>query len=255
MAKIIAVFSIKGGVGKSTSAVNLAYLAAQSGAKTLLWDMDHQGAAGFLLEVDSHLQGGLKSVMKDMEQPAAKRHLAEKIVHTPYENLDLLPSDISMRMLDVKAAESRSSNRFVEKFLQPVLEEYDYIVVDCPPGLTAANESLLHAASLVLVPTIPTTLSVRMLEELRNYLKEHVDPAPRLRAFFSLVDSRKNLHKQLYEELCVNRKTIILPVAVPYSSATEKMALFRAPLPVFAASVPASLAYGELWEAIRKMRL
>lgn len=255
MAKLIAVFSIKGGVGKTTSAVNLAYLSAVSGYKTLLWDMDHQGAAGFLLNMDAHLQGGLKSIVKDMEQTPAKRHIADKVVATSYENLDLLPSDITMRLLDVKAAEAKTSSKFIEKLLQPLMDQYDYIFVDCPPGLTVSNESLLHSANLVLVPTVPTVLSVRMLEELKDYIKEHVEPAPKLRAFFTLMDSRKNMHKELYEELCIKRKTIIFPVPVPYSSTAEKMALFKAPLHVYAASSPSALAYAELWDSISHMRL
>ena len=255
MAKLIAVFNIKGGVGKTTSAVNLAYLSAASGNKTLLWDMDHQGAAGYLLNIDAHLKGGLKSVLKDMEQAPAKRHIADKIVPTAYENLDLLPSDISMRLLDVKAAEGRGSKKFVEKLLAPLMEQYDYIFVDCPPGLTVSNESLLHAADLVLIPMIPTVLAVRMLEELRDYVKENIPEPPKLRAFFTLMDSRKNMHKEIFEQLCVKRKTIIFPIAVPYASITEKMGLRKAPLQTFAASSRPAQAYAEIWESVNRMRL
>lgn len=255
MAKLIAIFNIKGGVGKTTSAVNLAYLAAKSGKKTLLWDMDHQGAAGFLLNVEAQLQGGLKSVLKDMEQTPANRHIADKIIATGYENLDLLPSDISMRLLDVKAAEAKGSNKFVEKLLAPLMKQYDYIFVDCPPGLTVSNESLLHAADLVLVPMIPTVLAVRMLEELRDYVKESIATPPKLRAFFTLMDSRKNMHKEIYDQLCIKRKTIILPITVPYASVTEKMSIRKAPLAVFAASSKSAMAYAEIWDSVKRMRL
>lgn len=255
MAKIIAVFNIKGGVGKTTSAVNLAYLAAASGHRTLLWDMDHQGSAGFFLQQDDGLKGGLKWLVKDMEQSADKRQVAVKVVPTAYKNLDLLPSDMSMRLLDVKAAEAKSPGQFIGKFLQPFREQYDYIIVDCPPGLSAANESLLHCASLVLVPVIPTVLSVRTLEQLRDHIKEHIPEGPKLRAFFTLMDARKNLHKEIYEQLCVKRKTIILPVAVPYASIAEKMALHKAPLETFAASSRPAQAYRELWESLSRMRL
>jgi len=255
MAKLIAVFNIKGGVGKTTSAVNLAYLASAAGNKTLLWDMDHQGAAGYLLDVETHLKGGLKSVLKDMEQTPGKRHIADKTVSTSYENLDILPSDISMRLLDVKTAEARGSNKFVEKLLAPLMDEYDYIFVDCPPGLTVSNESLLHAADLVLIPMIPTVLAVRMLEELRDYVKEHITDPPKLRAFFTLMDARKNMHKEIHDQLCVKRKTIVFPVTVPYSSVTEKMGLRKAPLATFAASSRPAVAYAEIWDSVKRMRL
>ncbi len=255
MAKLIAVFNIKGGVGKTTSAVNLAYLAASAGNKTLLWDMDHQGAAGYFLHQDVHLKGGLKSVLKDMEQSPSKRHIADKVIATDYENLSLLPSDISMRLLDVKAAEARGSKKFIEKLLAPLMDEYDYIFVDCPPGLTVANESLLYAASLVLIPTIPTVLSVRMLEELRDYIKENISEPPKLRAFFTMMDGRKNMHKEIFEQLCVKRKTVIFPVAVPYSSVTEKMGLRQAPLNTYAATSRPAVAYQEIWDSLKRMRM
>ena len=255
MAKIIAVFNIKGGVGKTTSAVNLAWLAASSGHKTLLWDMDHQGSAGFFLQVEDNVKGGLKWLMKDMEHSADKRQLMSRVVPTAYENLDLLPSDISLRMLDVKTAEARSSNQFIGKLLQPFKDDYDYIIVDCPPGLSAANESLLHCASLVLVPVIPTVLSVRTLEQLRDHIKEHIPDGPKLRAFFTLMDARKKLHKEIFEQLCVKRKTIIFPIAVPYASVAEKMVLHKAPLGTFAASSRPAQAYQAIWESVSRMRL
>ena len=255
MAKLIAVFNIKGGVGKTTSAVNLAYLCAASGKKTLLWDMDHQGAASFFLNVDAPLKGGLKSIVKDMKNTPQQRQLLDKVVPTQYENLNILPADFSMRLLDVKASEAKHSKRFIQKLLAPLLDEYDYIFVDCPPGLAMANESLMHAASLVLVPVIPTVLSVRMLEQLRDFINEHIPEKPKLRAFFTMMDSRKTMHKEIYNQLCVRRKTIILPLAVPYASAAEKMGEHKAPLAVFNASSPAAEAYAALWESVKRMRL
>jgi cellulose biosynthesis protein BcsQ len=160
-----------------------------------------------------------------------------------------------MRLLDTKVAESKVPKKFIEQFLSPLLPEYDYIFVDCPPGLTAANESLLHCVSLVLVPVIPTVLSVRTLEQLRDYLKESIPNPPKLKAFFTLMDARRNLHKAIFEQLCVKRKTVIFPIAIPYASIAEKMSLRKAPLVTFAASTKAGLAYQELWAAINRMRL
>ena len=259
MAKIIAVYNIKGGVGKTTSAVNLAYLCAQQGFKTLLWDMDHQGAAGFFLANETQLKGGLNSIFKDMQKSPTKRNIAEKVIATDYENLDLLPSDLSMRLIDVKTAESRGSNKVMKKLLAPFQDDYDYIFVDCAPGLTVANESLMFAADLVLVPVIPTVLSVRMLEQLNDYVKTDVhgktdSKKPRLRAFFTMMDGRKAMHKSIYEQLCVKKKTIVLPVSVPYQSSAEKMAIEQKPLGEFAASSAAALAYEDLWTAVKRMR-
>ncbi|NRA40669.1 MAG: AAA family ATPase [Pseudomonadales bacterium] len=259
MAKVIAVYNIKGGVGKTTSAVNLAYLAAQAGFKTLLWDMDHQAAAGFFLANDSALKGGLNGMMKDAALPVSKRSISAKIVATDYQHLDLLPSDISMRLLDVKTAEARGSNSVIKKMLEPLQASYDYIFVDCAPGLTVANVSLMHAADLVLVPVIPTVLSVRMLEQLNDFVKQDIHAknavkTPKLRAFFTMMDGRKLMHKSIYEQLCVKKKTIVLPISIPYQSSTEKMAQHQKPLAEFAGSSTAALAYDALWASIKRMR-
>lgn len=259
MAKVIAVYNIKGGVGKTTSAVNLAYLSAMSGYKTLIWDMDHQGAAGFFLGNESQLKGGIKGVFKDLQQAPSKSGIADKVVDTDYENLYLLPSDISMRLLDVKTAEARASNKVIAKLLSPLVDDFDYIFVDCAPGLTVANESLMHACDLVLVPVIPTVLSVRMLEQLNDYIKQSVHSKtktnkPRLRAFFTMMDGRKALHKSIYQQLCVKKKTIILPVSVPYQANAEKMAIEQKPIAEFAAASAAAEAYDSLWASVKRMR-
>lgn len=258
MAKLIAVFNIKGGVGKTTSAVNLAYLAAKAGHKTLIWDMDHQGAAGYFLDVDDQLKGGLNSVVRDMNNAPAKRKLFSKALQTDFEDLDILPSDISLRMLDIKASEAKQSKRFMQKLLQPMMEEYDYIFVDCPPGLTLANESLLYAADLVLVPTIPTVLSVRMLEQLRDYIFTVIkdkNKRPKIRAFFNMADLRKSMHKNIYDQLCVKRKTLVFPIAIPNASVAERMGTERRPIAEFAPTSVAAKEYEKLWLAVDKMRL
>lgn len=253
MATLIAVFNIKGGVGKSTSAVNLAYLAAQSGKKTLIWDMDHQGAAGFFLNTDDKLKAGLKGLVKDAGS-AKDSKLASRIIATDYENLDLLPSDSSLRELDIKVAEAKGSKKFVAKLLAPIADDYDMIFIDCPPGLTVANESVLNAVDLVLVPTIPTVLSIRMLNELSDYIKDNIKEAPKLRAFFTMLDGRKNMHKAIYEQFCVKRKTLMFSSTIPYSSIAEKMANHRKPLDAFAASSKPALAYQELWASLKRLR-
>lgn len=255
MAKIIAVFNIKGGVGKTTSAVNLAYFSAMAGFKTLLWDIDHQGSAGFFLGEEESLKGGLNGLLRDLKNPPSKRQIASKVVATEYENLDLLPSDESMRLLDVAVGKSSQPKRFMGKLLAPLIDEYDYIFIDCAPGLSKTNESLLNAVDLVLAPVIPTILAVRTLEELNTFIKNQITDKPKLRAFFTLMDSRKILHKSMYEQLCVKRKTVVFPICISNNSVVEKMAIHCKPLAEFAASHPATADYEQLWQSVKRMRL
>jgi len=255
MATTIAVFNIKGGVGKTATAVNLAHCAATAGKRTLLWDLDAQGAASFYYGIKPEIKGGLKDIVDDLDNPVKKRHLSKHIQNTAFENLDVLPADFSFREFDVETAESKQPMRFMERVLAPLQDDYDFLIVDCPAGLTVATESLLHAADIVLVPTIPTVLSVRALDQLNKHIKEGFEKKPTVRAFFSMMDGRKRMHADIYEELCIKRKTIVLPIVIPYTSVVERMGVQLAPVTQFAASSRAGEAYLQLWKAVRKLKV
>jgi chromosome partitioning protein len=255
MATTIAVFSIKGGVGKTAASVNLAHCAALAGKRTLLWDLDAQGAASFYYGVKPGIRGGLRDIVDDLDNPVKKRHLAGHVRNTAFDNLDVLPADFSFREFDVEAAASKQPMRFMERILAPLQGDYDYIIVDCPAGFTVATESLLHAADIVLIPTIPTVLSVRALDQLYKYIKDNFDRKPVVRAFFSMMDGRKRMHSDIYDELCVKKKTIVMPIVIPYTSVVERMGVQLAPVTQFAASTRAGEAYQQLWKAVRKLKV
>jgi chromosome partitioning protein len=255
MATTIAVFSIKGGVGKTATSVNLAHCAAMAGKRTLLWDLDAQGAASFYYGIKPEIKGGLKEIVEDLQNPVKKRHLTEHIRNTEFDKLDVLPADFSFREFDVEAAASKQPMRFMERILAPLQDDYDYLIVDCPAGFTVATESLLHACDIVLIPTIPTVLSVRALDQLYKYIKDNFEKKPTVRAFFSMMDGRKRMHADIYEELCVKRKTIVMPIVIPYTSVVERMGVQMAPVTQFAASSRAGESYLQLWKAVKKLKV
>ena len=157
--KILAVTNIKGGVGKTTTAINLAYLCAASGRKTLVWDLDPQSAATYTLGVDAP-ESELASAKKLV---SGKRELPELIVPTVYDGLDLLPASFSYRKFDIHLSERQNPTERLLKMSRALRENYSALFLDCPPGMSLLSENVLRAADALIIPLLPTPLSVRML--------------------------------------------------------------------------------------------
>jgi chromosome partitioning protein len=238
--RIIAVTNIKGGVGKTTTAVNLAYLCAASGRATLLWDLDPQGAATYGLKGDPHEHASAKKLL------AGKRELPELVLSTGYPGLDLLPADFSYRNFPVHLAARRHPTERLLRMSRPLREIYDTLFLDCPSGISLLTENVLRAADSVIVPLVPSPLSVRVLSQLCDFLLREDWTDLTLLPFFSMVDRRRSLHQELMAETRAAFPRI-LATPVPYWSEIERMSVRRAPLPAFAARSEAALIYAALW--------
>jgi cellulose biosynthesis protein BcsQ len=241
--QILAVTNIKGGVGKTTTAVNLAYLCALSGRPTILWDLDPQGGATYTLRCEAAEHGSAKKLV------AGKHELTEFLVASGYAQLDVLPSHFSYRNFDVHMSKRKHPTERLLKMSRALRERYAVLLLDCPPGISLLSENVLRAADALIVPLIPAPLSVRMLEQLRDFTSARGWTDLKVLPFFSMVDRRKSLHQHVIEEL---RSTFseLLRTEVPYWSDIEKMTLRRAPLPSYAPQSPAARVYAELWREI-----
>ena len=240
-AKVIAVYSLKGGVGKTSLAVNMAAEAAlQSGFKTLLWDLDPQAAASYMLgRDDKHLDGSKARAHAVLEKGSG----AEKLVtQTPVAELALLPADHSLRELD-RTLFSIGKKRRLQKLVAELTEDYDRIILDCPPGLTETSEQVMRAADLILIPVIPSALSRRALDEVVRHIKQEHKGAVALLPVFSMVDRRRSLHAAA---LAMEPAWPMVPMA----SAVEKMAELRLPVRMFAPASPAGQAFAALWRSV-----
>lgn len=240
---IFATYNIKGGVGKTAAAVNLAWLSAHEGARTLVWDLDPQGAATFYFRIRAKVKGGGRGLVR------GKHELEDLIKGTDFDNLDLLPADFSYRNLDLMLDEGRKPTR-LRKLLKPLEEHYDHIFLDCAPSISLVSENVFRAAHTLLVPLIPTPLSLRTLEQLIDFVEEAEVGDLRILPFLSMVDRRKRLHRELQETLPLQHPNL-LHAAIPYASEVERMGLQRAPVCSFAAHSAGALAYAELWQEIR----
>jgi chromosome partitioning protein len=257
--RVYATYNIKGGVGKTTTAVNLAYLAADSGLRTVLWDLDPQGAASFMFRVKPKVKGGGRALI------SGRRTLDDAIKGTDFDNLDLIPADFTYRNMDLllgtgdgragdlMAIDARGDDvpggkpaRKLAKLLVPLAAEYDVVFLDCPPSVSLVSENVLHAADVIVVPLIPTTLSVRTLDQLQDFVGEFKGRKPDILAFFSMVDRRKKLHREITERLSAERAEVAR-TTIPALSVIETMSVERAPVTVFAPASSAAKAYRSLW--------
>jgi cellulose biosynthesis protein BcsQ len=243
--KIFATYNIKGGVGKTATTVNLAFLSALEGARTLVWDLDPQAASTFYFRIKPKVKGGGKGLI------GRKTDLDRVIRSTDFENLDLLPGDFSYRRMDLALDRTNKPSLRLAKLLQPLAEEYDNLFIDCAPNITLVSESVFVAADLLLVPTIPTTLSLRTLDRLRHHLSKKKFRRVEALPFFCMADRRKKLHREICEQK-LGDATGFLRTVIPYSSLVEQMGIRRAPLAAFAASSAVAGAYEDLWAEVAK---
>ena len=238
--KVLATYGIKGGVGKTTTAVNIAALAAADGLRTVLWDLDPQGAAGFLLKVKPKVKGGSLALLTGDKQ------LAGAARDTGVAGLDLLPADATMGGADLALDEAKKPERQLGRVLKTIRDDYDLAVLDCPPGLTLLSENVFRAADLLLVPLIPTPLSLRTYDQLLEFLAGVEDGTARVHPFFSMVDRRKSLHAQVRQDL-LQRTTRPLTAWVPAASIVERMAVTRRPLVLSHPRSSVAVAYRDIW--------
>jgi cellulose biosynthesis protein BcsQ len=245
MSTVLATYNVKGGVGKTSAAVNLARLAAAGGAPTLLWDLDPQGASTYLFRVKPKVKGGGKALVR------GRSDVDELIKGTDHEGLDLLPSDFSYRHMDLALDGAKQPTARLARVLAPLADEYTYTFLDCPPSVSLVSESIFQAADVLLVPIIPATLSSRTFEQIERLLSEDGAGGIQVMAFFSMVDKRKRLHREVMERLKDEQPAAVLETAIPMAADVERMGSRRLALAEFAPRSPAARAYAALWDEIR----
>jgi cellulose biosynthesis protein BcsQ len=243
--KVLATYNIKGGVGKTATAVNLAYEAASRGNRVLVWDIDPQGAATFYFRIRPKVKGGGKALV------SGRRDLDEVIKASDFDNLDVVPADFSMRNLDLLLEGSKKPLATLRRVLRSVKDDYDLVFLDCPPSISLASESVFRAADALLVPVIPTTLSIRTFEQLDRFVEENPEVVKDLDVigFFSMVDRRKRLHRELLVELREARPDLLDEI-IPAVTDIERMGVYRQPVAAFSPGSRAARSYAALWDEI-----
>ena len=239
--KTLALYNLKGGVGKTVSAVNLASLAAAQGLRTLLWDLDPQGSAAWYLGFDSEDIGGMKRLAR------GKTPIGELIRPTRWPRLHLLAGGLSSRRLEQEADEDRD---LLARLTAPLAEDYALLILDCPAGIQPISDEALRLADVVAAPMIPTSLSVHTFTVLVQHLARQHMRKVKLYPFLNMVDKRRRLHRDLLGTLPQEIPTL-LRTDIPYASIIEQMGPRRALLQDYAPHSPSARQYVELWAEIR----
>lgn len=241
---VIAVWSIKGGVGKTTTAAALAALAAGEGQRTLLWDLDPQGAVSHWFRVAPRDRRAPRKLVKKSAP------LAELARGSDLPNLDIVPSDLSHRAFEAELARRAHPKDRLGLKLAPLASVYDWVFLDCAPSVTLVSEAVLAAADAVLVPVVPSSLSLRTLEQIRRFQAEAGAEEVPLLPFLTMVDRRRRLHRHNADALAGSGE--FLTTVVPLASAVERAAEFLTPVTLAAPSSPAAGSYLALWMELQQ---
>lgn len=235
---------MKGGVGKTAASVNLSYLASADGYDTLLCDLDPQGASTYYFRIRPSKGFSPNKFIK------GGKHIDKNIKGTDFQNLDLLPSKLSYRNLDLALDALKNSKKRLKQIFKELDDDYDYLFMDCPPGISLISENVFNAADIIIVPLIPTTLSELTYEKLLKFFEKHGINTTKIYTFFSMVESRKTLHQETMEKI-KGEGGNIFQTQIPYRSDIEKMGIHREPVAVTSPNSDSTQAYRDLWKEIK----
>ena len=241
---IYGIYNIKGGVGKTAAAVNLSYLSSLEGKKTLLWDLDPQGSSSFYYHKEQGNDASLKKII------SGKVELNDIIEGTDYRNLEIIPSDFSYRHMDTLLDQVKKSKKRIREALKELKKEYDVIFLDCPPGISILAENIFHACDYILVPTVPTPLSLRTYEQIISFFKQDDLDKSSVIPFFSMVEMRKSIHQNMIKELSGKMPNLCTSF-IPFLADVEKMGIYRKPLADFSPNSKAAASFKALWREIK----
>lgn len=241
---VLALYNLKGGVGKTASTINLAYLAAVDGIRTLIWDLDPQGSSSYYLNAECTVKNESKKIFTD--EIAVK----DAVQETVFENLWIIPADLSARHADLLLDEMKQSKKKLKSLISSLKGQYDLVILDCPPGISLLHDNIFNAADWVLMPNIPTTLSIRSYETVIRYFDENGIDQAKIKCFFSMVDHRKTVHYEVMQQFYKDK--VFFKNYIPSLSDIERMGIYQQPLFEFANTSYAAQCYRDLWAEIKK---
>lgn len=251
MGKIVAFLNQKGGVGKTTTCVNMAGYLAQMGKKVLLLDIDPQGNASsnFGIEKDSKPKTIYNVIVDD-------NTIDEVIVPTKLENLDLIPSDVDLAGAEIELVQMNNREKVVRNILKKVVNNYDYICIDCPPSLGLITVNALTACDSVLIPIQCEYFALEGLSQLmytiklvKKHLNENIDVEG---VVLTMKDNRSNLGQSVAQDITKYFGKKVYKTIIPRNIRLAEAPSFGEPICVYDPKCTGAIAYRTLTEEFLK---
>ena len=233
MGRIIAVANQKGGVGKTTTTVNLSAALAEEGRKVLLVDLDPQGNATSGVGVDKR---SVTPTVYELFTGAAT--FEECLIKTEYDNLYVLPANINLSGAEIDLIDQEDREYYLQDIFEEVKDRFDYILIDCPPSLNMLTVNALTAADSVLVPIQCEYYALEGLSQLIhtiNLVKKKLNPALEMEGVvFTMYDARTKLSMQVVENVKGTLQENIYETIIPRNIRLAEAPSYGMPITAYA---------------------
>ena len=249
MCKIISFANQKGGVGKTTTCVNVSAYLATFDKKVLLIDLDPQGNATSGLGIDK-----TKDVLSIYNAISQKCDITHCIKNTKIKNLDIIPSELNLAGAEIEIVDMENREKLLKNIISPLREKYDFIMIDCQPSLGLLTVNALTASDSILIPIQCEYFALEGLSQLMNtvrLVKQYLNNNLKIEGIvLTMKDSRSNLTNQVSEEIKKYFNKKVFDTVIPRNIKLAEAPSFGEPICLYDSKSKGAIAYKKLTEEI-----